>query len=1174
MGSFGGVLGGFAEGFQGGYRLGLGSREQKLQEYRYGPAPDAEVEAMPGSPKGDGSVPTTKTGTDTTTTGSTTGTGDGSASSGVNDVDTMEIAGRLKGDLMKDFGLNEYAANGIVGSLAAESGGFKMLQEIHPTVKGSRGGFGYAQWTGPRRVQFEEYAAKNNLDPKSYEANYGFLKQELQGPEGKILGQLKNAKSNEEATDIFTGSAAEKRGFLRPGTVNLSGRNNWTNKIAGIKPATVAQTAAAGVKDAVTEQGGDPDSPLAEGLADLKAKDEEEGEPAADQAAANMIPIPEAPVTQVAGWEKYAQPAWEEEEPTLFAADGGAIPDKFNPSRDFTQMPAQSQATGTAGVAPRVGGSSSWQPRRVGQAAATPAFGSGPTASQLKFRELQAARQPMPVAAAPVAEAAPVKQGPTNIQTQLARAKNQRYGQPWEGGHSRASERSQERRIAQLQQARKDEFKRLGYKKGGKVPAPGKPKKGEFEEQIRRETRGPSSGRADEAGQGARDAAARRINAQRGINSTAIDPDGYWQKPTAPRKRDTPRHRSGGGGGGGTDTTKTSSTETLRQPATGLTIPSPAPYEPGGGAMPTGYQPRPGRLSDENAEPAFERGTVEEGAIPQGETSPSPEPVVAGPGAAFDVGTGWRGRRVTQRPARDVQVLPAEPAVPDPDSMWTARDEEYKRRQAPPSGPGREPPPKPRAAVEPGAWINGRFVPMSQAQNTTGPGMFAEGGIIPEDPMQSDRADAAAYQQPQQQARPQPEDRQPTPKLMQHVGEAVKGGMDFLTRTFGLDGGGGAIRTPESQGAVEGGARRLAMGEGAASPEEIQAIDDKIDPNREMTESDRHMERMVKTMQWYLMNGRKEDAEGAAASIMQYGSKKFSQLGSMAGAAYKEYQKTGDKNALEDAVGYLEKAYEYIPDGGSFDVISIDPESGKLMTTKRNADGSEENMEIDPAQLPGLLQQVQSGSAYWKEISKLADPEGTRQKERFAQEEKTAAEKRRQELADRGDERTYKEKEKAGDRTYEEQQADEKFAREREENDRVRKLEQQMRIEEKKIDEALLRSRPKDKKGGEIDPAAVREPFAKYLAAKRAVEDDPENADAKAALDAAGSELYDAVEGDLDWLKKAGVDMTGPAEEGGFTLSPGSTKPPIAGAKRMKDKDGNPIWAVQGSDGKWSKVEG
>jgi Phage tail lysozyme len=1160
MGSFGGVLGGFAEGFQGGYRLGLSSRAQKLDEYRYGPAPDDEVEAMPGAPKGDGSVPTTKTGTDTGTTGSTGGTGDGSASSGVNDVDTMEIAGRLKGDLMKDFGLNEYAANGIVGSLAAESGGFKMLQEIHPTVKGSRGGFGYAQWTGPRRVQFEEYAAKNNLDPKSYEANYGFLRQELQGPEGKILGQLKNAKSNEEATDIFTGSAAEKRGFLRPGTVNLGGRNNWTNKIAGVKPATTAQTATAGVKDAVAEQGGDVDSPTTDALADLKAKDEEEG--GSEDTA--MIPLPEAPVTQVAGWEKYAQPAWEEEEPTLFAADGGAIPDKFNPARGFTQMPEQQTPAASTGAAPAVGGSSSWQPRRVGTAAATPVQ-SGPTASQLKFRELQAARQPVAVAAAPVATAAPVSQGPTNIQTQLAKARGQRYGQPWEGGRSRQSEISQERRIAQLTKARQDEKKRLGYKVGGKVPGPGKPKKGEFEEQIRRETRGPSSGRASEAGQGARDAAARRINAQRGVSSTAIDPDGYWQKPSTPRKRDTPRHRSGGG----TDPGKTSSTTpALAQPAGTPTSayerPS-YPYPADPGRQRPNHPPNPtmGRGYRPGGTPTLE---YEPGSISVGDATGGPVPDV---GSAMDPGATGAGINPNM-PAEEVVGTP----IPDPDSAWLARDEEYKRRQQPPSGPGREPPPRNQAPTEPGAWINGRFVPMSQARNVTGAGMFAQGGIIPEDPMESDRADAAAYQQPQ--AAPtqrQPEDRQPTPKLMQHVSEAVKGGMDFLTRTFGLDGGGGAIRTPESSGAIQGGAKRLAMGEGAASPEEIKAIDDKIDPNREMSEGDRHMERMVKTMQWYLMNGRKEDAEGAAASVMQYGARKFSQLGAMASAAYKEYQQSGDKGALEDAVGYLEKAYEYIPDGGSFDVISVDPESGKLMTTKRNADGSEEQMEIDPAQLPGLLQQVQSGSSYWKGIQALADPEGTRQKERLEHEDKTAAQKRQEELADRGDERTYEEKIKAGDRTYEEQQADEKFAREREENDRVRKLEQQMRIEEKKIDEALLRSRPKDKKGGEIDPSVVREPFAKYLAAKRAVEEKPDDAEAKAALDAAGSELYDAVDGDLDWMKKAGVDMTGPAEEGGFTLSEKSTEPPMEGAVQKVDKaTGKPRWAIKGADGKWAWV--
>ena len=413
---------------------------------------------------------------------------------------------------------------------------------------------------------------------------------------------------------------------------------------------------------------------------------------------------------------------------------------------------------------------------------------------------------------------------------------------------------------------------------------------------------------------------------------------------------------------------------------------------------------------------------------------------------------------------------------------------------------------------------------------------FAEGGIIPEDPLESDRADAAAYQrpqfqQPQQQERPEPEDRQPTPRLMADVGQAVKGGMDFLKRTFGLDGGGGAIETPESGGVKAQGVRRLMSGEGAADQQEIQAVYDKVDPERQMSEGDRYMDSMAKTMQWYLMNGRKDDAEGAAASLMQYGSRKFSQLGALAGEAYKEYQQTGDKAAMDRALGFLEKAYEFIPDGGSFDILSVDPETGKIMTTKRNADGSEDNVEIDPAQLPGLLQQVQSGSAYWSEISRLADPEGARQEDR-----------QKHELDVKREDRRYKEAETKETRTYEEGQKEKERAATSAENDRIAKRNADIARQAKLDSEALLRGRPPTGKNGEtidINDPAIKSAWDEYWSAQTTLnqlEKGEDDTAARAAVNTAGSKLFELVD-DPKWLKDRGIEFGDPTE-GGFTPTP------------------------------------
>src|SRR4051812_39577374 len=83
--------------------------------------------------------------------------------------------------LMRDLGLASEQAAGLVGNLGYESKSFTELQEDTPSVPGSRGGTGWAQWTGPRRVKFEVWCTAHGLAPTSDAANYGFLVEELNG---------------------------------------------------------------------------------------------------------------------------------------------------------------------------------------------------------------------------------------------------------------------------------------------------------------------------------------------------------------------------------------------------------------------------------------------------------------------------------------------------------------------------------------------------------------------------------------------------------------------------------------------------------------------------------------------------------------------------------------------------------------------------------------------------------------------------------------------------------------------------------------------------------------------------------------------------------------------------------------------------------------------------------
>lgn len=111
--------------------------------------------------------------------------------------------------LMADFDIDKTDAGAVLGNLGHESGGFKHFQELEPLA--GRGGWGWAQWTGGRRKQFEAYCKRNGLDPKSDKANYGFLFMELKGivPGGgdvkakKAIDAVKKAKTLDEKVEAF-----------------------------------------------------------------------------------------------------------------------------------------------------------------------------------------------------------------------------------------------------------------------------------------------------------------------------------------------------------------------------------------------------------------------------------------------------------------------------------------------------------------------------------------------------------------------------------------------------------------------------------------------------------------------------------------------------------------------------------------------------------------------------------------------------------------------------------------------------------------------------------------------------------------------------------------------------------------------------------------------------------
>ena len=141
----------------------------------------------------------------------------------------FETGVKFKADIEEVFGLNDFQAAAMVGNFDHETGGFTMPEELNPVVPGSKGGAGWAQWTGKRRKKFENFVKENNLDINSYEANFGFFVQEVQNDPYfiKIIEQLEKTKNVDEATEVFS------KGYLNPGIPKMDSRKKKSRLYLG-----------------------------------------------------------------------------------------------------------------------------------------------------------------------------------------------------------------------------------------------------------------------------------------------------------------------------------------------------------------------------------------------------------------------------------------------------------------------------------------------------------------------------------------------------------------------------------------------------------------------------------------------------------------------------------------------------------------------------------------------------------------------------------------------------------------------------------------------------------------------------------------------------------------------------------------------------------------------------
>lgn len=134
------------------------------------------------------------------------------------------IAPRYMAKLMAEFGIIALDAAAVFGNLGHESGGLEKLQEIVPTVKRSRGGYGWAQWTGPRRRAYEAWCKKQKIDPASDEANFGFLVFELKQLNVAPLKAMASVGTLREKVVAF------ELAYERAGAKHYDSRLKWAQR--------------------------------------------------------------------------------------------------------------------------------------------------------------------------------------------------------------------------------------------------------------------------------------------------------------------------------------------------------------------------------------------------------------------------------------------------------------------------------------------------------------------------------------------------------------------------------------------------------------------------------------------------------------------------------------------------------------------------------------------------------------------------------------------------------------------------------------------------------------------------------------------------------------------------------------------------------------------------------
>lgn len=170
--------------------------------------------------------------------GSKSSGGSGSSNSGVNVTPDTGDNAKTTWSFLTGNGFTPVATAAIMGNLAQESqldplatenkaySGWNTLADV------ASGGAGIAQWTDPSRCQnFDDFMAKNDLDPHDLLSQLQFLLYEARTYYSGTISAVNDATDVDDATDIW------QRGYEGAGNVQLATRQayaeSYYNEFAG-----------------------------------------------------------------------------------------------------------------------------------------------------------------------------------------------------------------------------------------------------------------------------------------------------------------------------------------------------------------------------------------------------------------------------------------------------------------------------------------------------------------------------------------------------------------------------------------------------------------------------------------------------------------------------------------------------------------------------------------------------------------------------------------------------------------------------------------------------------------------------------------------------------------------------------------------------------------------------